>query len=67
MCTLISEVESWEYLVTTILYADWFATIQNSQLRQLQWIFWPGHAEVCSNEREDKLAGSARVWRGASH
>ena len=43
------------------MYADWFDTIQNSQLRRLQWIFCPGHAGVCGNERADKLAGSAIV------
>ena len=38
------------------LYADWFDTIQNSQLRRLQWIFCPGHAGVCGNERADKTS-----------
>ena len=46
------------------LYADWFATIQQSQMMRLQWIFCPGHAGVCGNERADKLAGSAAIEGG---
>ena len=43
------------------LYADWFRTVQGSQIRRLQWIFCPGHAGVKGNERVDRLAGSATI------
>ena len=46
------------------LYADWFATLENSQLLRLQFIFCPGHAGVVGNERADKLAGSANIEGG---
>ena len=43
------------------LYADWLVSIENSDLRRLQWIFCPGHAGVRGNERADELAGTAVV------
>ena len=46
------------------LYADWFRTVQDSQIRRLQWIFCPGHAGVKGNERADRLAGSATIDEG---
>ena len=43
------------------LNSDWFASIHNSQLRRVQWIFYPGHAGVQRNERAGNLAGSANI------
>ena len=43
------------------LYADWLVSIENSDLRRLQWIFCPGHAGVKGNEHADELAGTAVV------
>ena len=44
-----------------MLYADWKATIRESSLERVAWIFCPGHAGVTGNERADKLAGEAKV------
>ena len=49
----------YEYSGTGMLYADWAASIQQSNLQCIRWIFCPGHAGVSGNERADALAGQA--------
>ena len=46
------------------LYADWVGLIKQSRLKKVTWLFCPGHAGVCGNERADKLAGTAFVGGG---
>ena len=41
------------------LYSDWRASIANSHLLRITWVFCPGHAGVHGNERADGLAGKA--------
>ena len=40
---------------------DWKAYIEASALRELVWIYCPGHAGVRGNERADALASAAPV------
>ena len=46
---------------TSMLYADWLKAINASNLQNLLWIFCPGLAGVCGNERADKLAGMVDI------
>ena len=50
-----------EKIATGMLYADWAASIKQSNLQCIRWIFCPGHAGVSGNERADALAGQATV------
>ena len=44
---------------TGMLYADWVASINQSNLQSVRWIFCPGHSGVRGNERADALADLA--------
>ena len=48
-----------EKIVTSMLYADWVVSIQQSNLQSIRWMFCPGHAGVSGNERADAVAGQA--------
>ena len=57
MCSL-------DKISTGMLHADWYASINQSNLQSIRWIFCPGHAGVRGNERADALAGQATVESG---
>jgi ribonuclease HI len=40
---------------------EWKTYIETSALQELVWIYCPGHAGVCGNERADVLASKAQV------
>ena len=56
---LTDSMSTLEKIATGMLYADWAASIQQSNLQCIRWIFCPGHAGVSGNERADALAGQA--------
>ena len=56
---LTDSMSTLEKIATGMLYADWAASIQQSNLQCIRWIFCPGHAGVCGNECTDALAGQA--------
>ena len=56
---LTDSMSTLEKIATGMLYADWAASIQQSNMQCIRWIFCPGHAGVCGNERADALAGQA--------
>lgn len=46
------------------LRREWMELIRTSTLQRLTFIFVPGHAGVCGNERADTLAGNAAITDG---
>src|SRR5579871_1349800 len=46
------------------LHKQWMQSLGRSTLRQITFIFVPGHAGVQGNERDDFLAGSAKIIEG---
>ena len=56
---LTDSMSTLEKISTGMLYADWVASINQSNLQSVRWIFCPGHSGVRGNERADALADLA--------
>ena len=45
-------------------YAVWHTAIHSLRLQRLLWIYCPGYAGVCGNERADRLVSTAHITSG---
>ena len=43
---------------------DWNVSVADIHLRNLLWVYCPGHAGVKGNDRADRLAGKATLTGG---
>ena len=43
---------------------DWNVAVADINLRNVLWVYCPGHAGVKGNHREDRLAGKATLTSG---
>ena len=46
---------------------DWDVSVVDIHIRNLLWVYCPGHAGVKGNNRADKLAGKATLKSGLLH
>ena len=53
-----------EKLESGMSYRDWHTAMQCLRLQTLLWIYRPGHAVFCGNERTDRLAITADITSG---
>ena len=64
MCILSDSLSMISKINAGHVHKQWMQSLSTSSLRQITFIFVPGHAGVQGNERADCLAGSANITEG---
>ncbi|BFZ17186.1 hypothetical protein BsWGS_20225 [Bradybaena similaris] len=64
VCILSDSLSMIRRVESGCIQRHWVESLQRSSLRQVTFIFVPGHAGVVGNERADRLAGTAAVSEG---
>ena len=49
---------------TGMIRSEWLDPLQRIRLKEITWMYCPGHAGVKGNERADRLAGTATIQEG---
>merc|ERR1712121_308086 len=49
---------------TGMIRSEWLDALQRIRLKEITWMYCPGHVGVKGNERADRLAGTATIQGG---